>query len=96
MNVLAAPVSLHPQESEGQTGERWATWFPGSDKPDMFLKPLSSPVALAARQAVLARAVGGGRPLAEPSVLGPSRLALLQASLGPGQLLGPILVFCSL
>lgn len=35
----------------------------------------------------------GAWPLAEPSVLGPLPLALLQASLGPGQLLGPIVVF---
>lgn len=64
MNILAAPVSLHSQESEGHAGEHWVTWFPGLDKPDMFLKPL-----------------------AETSVVGPSWLALLQASLGPGQLL---------
>lgn len=63
--------------------EHWA--FPGSDKPDMFLKPLSSPVALAARQAVLARAVCGG--LATGRTLRPR--TLLQASLGPGHCLVP-------
>lgn len=59
MNVPAAPVSLQPRGVKDKR-ERWATWFPGSDKPDMFLQPLSSPVALAACQAVLARAVWGG------------------------------------
>lgn len=48
------------RESEGQAREGWAAWFPGWAEPDMFLKPLFSPVALAAHHAVLARAVCGG------------------------------------